>query len=426
LEIEKDRGRRYGRAPDELIDFVETLRSRTPDLDPGKVLLSSLSSKAYLGGVDVSEMQGGLEQKANREGFVESATFNELKRFARYCVNWATIWRDFAVKERERAKIAKFRHELEKGQGGKIIAPGDQGSFAFRALRQGIQQLRKDPSAITADEVQNLASAAGLLEAEFKATRSDLVRFQLVASAATLSLLYHHEVQFLSSTLDSLAAELREAVEQFKGPLKLRCKEVLETLTASKDSLEALADLTQDMGVLDRKALATSLDLAMNVERAVARFKRVSDTYHIDITSRIPEGVLVGPMLKGELAAILLNVLSNSIKAVIAGGGGKSLVELHGYKAGRKVILEIKDTGIGLSSDERSTVFMPLVSDPSARLYDALEDRLDQSERQLLGQGSGLGLSIVRGVLERHDGSAAFVDPSAGWSTCLHLEFKAP
>jgi signal transduction histidine kinase len=314
---------------------------------------------------------------------------------------------------------------LENARGGKPISPAEQGNVAIRTLRQGILQLRRDPTSISAEEVESIATAAGLLEAEFKATRSDLVRFQLVASAATLSLLYHHEVQFLSDTLDALSSELREAVASFKGPLKDRCSEVLNALTASKESLDALADLTQEMGVLDRKAEATNHDLAQNVKRAVARFKRVTDLYNIAVECNVDRGMLVGPMLKGELAAILLNVLSNAIKAVIAGGEKKPIIAIDGYRIGKMHCLDVKDNGIGLGDKEREAVFMPLVSDPSARLYDALEERLDQSERQLLGQGSGLGLSIVRGILERRGGNAAFTDAPEGWSTNLHSEIKA-
>jgi signal transduction histidine kinase len=237
--------------------------------------------------------------------------------------------------------------------------------------------------------------------------------------------LYHHEVQFLSDTLDALSSELREAVASFKGPLKDRCSEVLNALTASKESLDALADLTQEMGVLDRKAEATNHDLAQNVKRAVARFKRVTDLYNIAVECNVDRGMLVGPMLKGELAAILLNVLSNAIKAVIAGGEKKPIIAIDGYRIGKMHCLDVKDNGIGLGDKEREAVFMPLVSDPSARLYDALEERLDQSERQLLGQGSGLGLSIVRGILERRGGNAAFTDAPEGWSTNLHIEIKA-
>ncbi len=131
-------------------------------------------------------------------------------------------------------------------------------------------------------------------------------------------------------------------------------------------------------------------------------------------------------MLKGELAAILLNGLSNALKAVIAGGAKKGLIELYAYRSRGKVCLDITDNGIGLNADERKSAFTPLVSDPSARLYDALEVRLASEDRQLLGQGSGLGLSIMQGILENRKGSVAFVDPSNGWATCLHIELPTP
>jgi len=431
LDIEKDRARRLGKPPqDDLIDFANTIKARTP-LDTGRVLLNMLSHKAYLGAIEVGESQKGLEPKADREGFIENPTFRELSQFARFAIDWAMIWRDFAVKERERQRAEKFRKELERGTGGKTIAPAEQSDVALKILRQGVAQLRaaqerNDPSAITKDEVRNLASAASLLESEIRTSRADLLRFQLVASAATLSLLYHHEVKYLAQTLTTLTADLHEAIRDLKGPIKTRCQEVLESVSAAKDSLDALGDLTQDMGVLDRKAVAGRLDLARQTGRAVARFQRVAKAYHVDISQRIDDGILVGPMLKGELAAILLNVLSNAIKAVIAGGAPKGLIELHAYQTRNKVCLDVKDNGIGISPDERNTVFTPLVSDPSSKLYDALEERLATEDRQLLGQGSGLGLSIVQGILENRKGSVQFVDATEGWSTCLHLELPTP
>jgi signal transduction histidine kinase len=431
LDIEKDRARRLGRPPqDDLIDFANTIKARTP-LDTGRVLLNMLSHKAYLGAVEVGDDQKGLEVKADREGFVDNLVLQELKQFTRFAIDWAMIWRDFAVKERARQNAEKFRKELEKGTGGKVIPPAEQSDVALKILRKGVAQLRaaqerNDPSSITQAEVKNLASAASLLESEFKTNRADLLRFQLVASAATLSLLYHHEVKYLAQTLTTLSADLDAAIKHLKGPIKLRCQEVLESVGAAKETLDALGDLTQDMGILDRKAVAGRLDLARQADRAIARFQRVSTAYKVDITKRIDDGILVGPMLKGELAAILLNGLSNALKAVIAGGAKKGLIELHAYRSRGKVCLDITDNGIGLSPEERKSAFTPLVSDPSSRLYDALEVRLASEDRQLLGQGSGLGLSIVQGILENRKGSAAFVDPTNGWATCLHLELPTP
>ena len=426
LDIEKDRARRLGKPPQEdLLDLANTIKARTP-LDTGRVLLNMLSHKAYLGAVEVGENQEGLEAKADREGFVENAAFRELKQFARFAIDWAMIWRDFAVKERERQRAEKFRKVLEHGTGGKPIAPNEQSEVALKVIREGVAQMRSDPSAITKGEVENLAHAASLLESEINIGRADLLRFQLVASAATLSLLYHHEVKYLAQTLTTLSADLKDAVRDLKGTLKARCQEVLESVSDARESLDALGDLTQDMGILDRKAVAGRLDLSRQAEIAVARFQRVAKAYRVDITQRIEDALLVGPMLKGELAAILLNSLSNAVKAVIAGGESKGLIELHAYPSRNKVCLDVKDNGIGLSSEDRKTVFTPLISDPSSRLYDALEERVASEDRQLLGQGSGLGLSIVRGILENRGGSVEFVEPTQGWSTCLHLELPKP
>jgi signal transduction histidine kinase len=423
LEIERDRARRLGKPNSEdLINFANTIKARTP-LDVGRVLLNMLSHKAYLGAVEIGENQEGLEPKADRQGFVENATFRQLKQFTRFSIDWAMIWRDFAVKARERQRSENLRLELEQqSSGGKPISPAEQSQVALKILRGGLDQLRNDPSSISSEDIDNLATAASLLESEIRISKTDLLRFQLVASSATLSLLYRHEIQYLSQSLLTLSADLQDAIKDLKGVIKARCQEVLESVNTTKESLDALSDLTQDMGILDRKAFAGRLDLESQTERAVARFRRVAKAYDVEITQRIEEGLLVGPMLKGELAAILLNGLSNAVKAVIAGGSFKGLIELHGYATGKNVYLDIKDNGIGLRLEDRKDVFSPLVSDPSSQLYDALEERLASEDRQLLGQGSGLGLSIVQGILENRKGSAEFIEPEPGWSTCLHLK----
>jgi signal transduction histidine kinase len=430
LDIERDRARRLGKPPqDDLINFANTLKARTP-LETGRVLLNMLSPKAYLGAVEVGDSQTGLVAKADREGYVENKVFQELKQFVRFAIDWAMIWRDFGVKQKARQAAEKHRLELEAGT-GKVIPATQAPDFALKLIRKGVQQLRSakeadDLSTITPEDVQNLGSAVSLLESEFKNNKADLLRFQLVASAATLTLLYHHEVKYLAENLSALSVDLDDAVHHLKGNLKARCQELLGTVSVSQESLKALGDLTDEMGVGDRRATAGNHDLATQTDRAIARFRRVAEAYRVEITKRIDEGLLVGPMLKGELAAVLLNVLSNAIKAVIASGSRKGLIELSAYRAHGKVCLDINDNGIGLPAQEREAAFNPLVSDPASNLYDALEERLASEDRSLLGQGSGLGLSIVRGLLENRKGQVEFVDAQNGWVTCVHVEFPTP
>jgi signal transduction histidine kinase len=427
LGIERDRARRLGRSSfDDILDVANTLRARSPLFDPGRSLLNMLSGKNYLGGVEVNEHVDGLEVRIDRQGFVKGTAVDEIRAFARYSIDWAMIWRDFAVRERERAETDRRRKDLERLNGGTEIPRVQQSAAAFKVFRDTVTALKSNPSTISRQEIESLSTATALLESEFKTNKSDLLRFQLVASAATLTLLYHHEIRYLRLSLNNLDTELDSASTDLPEPIATRCRLTRDMVRNSSQRLDALDDLTQDMGILDRRANAERFDLKDAVTEASARFERVCLNYNIVISKKIAEGIQVGPMLKGELAAILLNGISNGIKAVIAKGNESPSIELYGYRSGTKICLDINDNGIGISGVDQENVFSPLVSDPSGQLYDALEERLAVEDRFLLGQGSGIGLTIVRAILENRKGCAEFVTPKNGWATCLHIEFNSP
>jgi signal transduction histidine kinase len=178
------------------------------------------------------------------------------------------------------------------------------------------------------------------------------------------------------------------------------------------------------MGVLDRDAKPLHIDLRRAVTRAVARFQRVAGRYMISIEYKeVPEGLLVGPILEGELLAILMNVLSNSIKAVIA-GQGQRLISFSARKEGKHTRLDVRDTGQGVPEAHFEEVFTPMISDPAGTLYDQLESRLNPEDTLLLGGGTGLGLSIVRGILQARHGHAEILRPATGWK--FHLSILLP
>jgi signal transduction histidine kinase len=83
--------------------------------------------------------------------------------------------------------------------------------------------------------------------------------------------------------------------------------------------------------------------------------------------------------------------------------------------------LRVLDKGVGLSKDRWKDVFEPLNPDPEDRIYKHLSTRLGDEELATLGRGTGLGLSIVRGIAESHKGTAQFVVPPKGWSTCVQV-----
>jgi signal transduction histidine kinase len=67
-------------------------------------------------------------------------------------------------------------------------------------------------------------------------------------------------------------------------------------------------------------------------------------------------------------------------------------------------------------------LFEPYVSDPERVLYASLDGSINKEHAFVLGTGSGLGLNIVKQIVQARQGKAEFVAPSDGWNTELVIE----
>jgi signal transduction histidine kinase len=420
LAIERDRARRLGKpSAQEIFDYAQTLDG----VNGTRALLNMLSMRSYLGAVEIGNEQPGLEPKADRMGFVENEVFRELKEYVRFAVDWAMVLRDYAVQLKETKNREELRRKLVEKH-GRVLSADDSPSEAIKILRVAIKRVSDFVPDKNRSDVKLLDDATSYLESTLKITTRDLLRLRLVASASTLTLLFAHEIKGLTSTFASIGKELSRVADSFPTGLRRRLHSLGNQVSESEKNLSELLELTSSLGVLDRDAKPIRLDLLDSAKRAKSRFERIRQRYGIDIDiDEIPEGLQVGPMLEGELLAILINVLSNSIKSVIAAGGKKTIM-LKAERSAKHVRLDVLDSGIGISSDSFEEVFTPMVSDPTGALYQRLEQRLNPEDKVLLGGGTGLGLSIVRGILQARNGSAELFHPSAGWK--FHLRLVLP
>jgi signal transduction histidine kinase len=102
------------------------------------------------------------------------------------------------------------------------------------------------------------------------------------------------------------------------------------------------------------------------------------------------------------LRQVIANLLDNAIKYTPEGGR----VELETLKKDDQALLIVRDSGIGIPIEEIRRIW--------ERLY-----RGDKSRSQ---RGLGLGLSLVKAVVEAHRGSVGVQsDPRTGSTFSLHL-----
>jgi len=161
--------------------------------------------------------------------------------------------------------------------------------------------------------------------------------------------------------------------------------------------------------------------ITKGIEKAEKAFRLIINSYDIDIDyNEVPSNIMVDSIIEAELYSILLNVLSNAIKSVIAAGGDKK-IKITANREQGKTIIRVMDTGLGIDPAYYEEVFVPFIADPEGRLYKDLEKRLNPEDKYIVGTGSGLGLSIVKEIVQVRNGSISFRKPAGNWKTELEI-----
>lgn len=162
-------------------------------------------------------------------------------------------------------------------------------------------------------------------------------------------------------------------------------------LEAVSRSVERLLSLLQDL--LDTSRISANrlrldvapVDLRDLVQEVVAAFEAQAQRAEVSLVrTHDGPGQIIGDPLR--LMQVLTNLISNAVKATPSGG---SVVVSTRYQDDG-VELAVRDTGRGLEPDEVAVLFQPF-----AQAGDAV----------CRSRGTGLGLYIVRGIVEQHGGA---------------------
>ena len=160
---------------------------------------------------------------------------------------------------------------------------------------------------------------------------------------------------------------------------------------------ERARDLVKQILAFSRKQdlVKQDVDLAKVVREAL-QMLRASLPSTIEIIEQIGEVSLVFGDA-GELHQVIINLVTNAAQA-IGGEVGRIRVRLYqtspqqssaGTESGSRVCLAISDTGHGMDQATIERIFEPFFTTKG------------------VGEGSGLGLAVVHGILTRHGGNIA-------------------
>ncbi len=148
-------------------------------------------------------------------------------------------------------------------------------------------------------------------------------------------------------------------------------------------------------GVIDVAAVAQE---AIDLTRPAWRNEATGRGVQIAISADLQPGLYVAGV-ESEIREVLINLIRNSVDAIEREGR----ITIRTYGAGVRAIIEVSDDGLGMDEATQARVFDPFFSTKGA------------------GRGTGLGLSVAWGILERHAGSIA-VESVPGTGTRFRID----
>jgi PAS domain S-box-containing protein len=215
--------------------------------------------------------------------------------------------------------------------------------------------------------------------------------------------------------LATLSHELRTPMTSILGwarllRMGLPADEAVDAVEAIEKSALVQAQLIDD--ILDVSRIISGklrvdpepVDLRMIAEAALTTVHPAAHAKNIEILTSFPPTVPAVAGDEGRLQQVIWNLLSNAIKFTPRGG----TVTLRIAVAGSLLRLTVQDTGEGISSE-----FLPHV-------FEAFRQQ-DSSTTRVHG-GIGLGLAIVRYIVELHGGRATVESAGSGKGSTFTID----
>lgn len=240
-------------------------------------------------------------------------------------------------------------------------------------------------------ELNAVVEALNIMKRELKKWEEQVVQSKKLASLGTLIAGVAHELNNPISNISTSAQILREELNQsnLNGANEF-CRElvgqILSELDRARRVVVSLREFARGTDVRFE-----SLQLSTFLESAVQLVRGGLPTGVELVVSTKEDGFFNGD--KQRLQQVVVNLLMNAIQAV--GEEGEICLEGRVDSSANQVVIQVMDNGPGIPDDIKDHIFDPFFTTKD------------------VGEGSGLGLSIVYEIIKKHSGDIT-VESSPG------------
>jgi signal transduction histidine kinase len=338
-----------------------------------------------------SSSEGDLITAMDRQGFLYNDAFEQFVDFVRGGI-------EFLAKE--------DRASLQRAAEREARAAARQTREDFK---QAIKFIEESPTIPRAEKTRLVREYSGLTTKLQEVEDYDRVarqRLQAMSALGIVSGFMTHEASRIFASLGDIIPELKRLARNHPS-----IRQDIDKFQNAYQALEGHIEYTRTFIDATQTGRAVVFKAAGQVELVIERFGEFARTRNITIENNIDRGLDAPKMPVAVYSGILLNLYTNALKAILAVASPQTLqrIVFRAENDGRSHIIEVLDTGIGIPPNMRKRVFDPLFTTTS-------------SADNPLGSGMGLGLSLVKSLVDSLKGKISVVNPPQGFSTSLRIQ----
>jgi signal transduction histidine kinase len=154
--------------------------------------------------------------------------------------------------------------------------------------------------------------------------------------------------------------------------------EIQEAAARISDLVAAIKGFTE----MDRESVPEAVDIGRGLANTLTVLRSKAKSKSVGMVVNIEDALPAVNGFGGELNQVWANLIDNALDAVDQAGR----VELKAYRKNDSVVVRVIDNGPGIPAEIRDRIFDPFFT------------------TKPIGEGTGLGLDIVRRLVQRHNG----------------------
>ncbi|HEY2971594.1 MAG TPA: sensor histidine kinase [Pyrinomonadaceae bacterium] len=329
----------------------------------------------------------------DREGYVKNRAFDELVEFVRAGIEFLAL-QDKRELDRILAKVAR-----------------EATQNAREDVRRAIEHIKRSPT-LSAPDKARITKAYS--ELAYRLEEVEEYNVQARRSLMTMSLL-GVVAGFMTHESKSLVFEMEKAAQMVSSLAKKHrdLRDIAAELERRLATFKGQLQYSQMFLNGVRRNEAVPMSASGQIRHVLKRFESFATDHGIKVTWDAESRVRTPALPPAVYSGVLLNLYTNALKAVLAVTSSirNPKVTIRAWNERNSHCLEVSDNGVGIPPELRKRIWDPL--------YTTTSDTGNP-----LGSGMGLGLTLIRQVVEDTGGKIILADdPPPGFTTCFRVAF---